>query len=241
MHSYMSHNGMLSNVAARLKIERAELERHLSTLPGGREAALAAANQRRTELEAGEGTDGQTPKSLSAAISLESVKANSGTMTPGTARGLTGYDAPAGAARRLQASDGRSRSDSVGATSPPRSPASSRSPNAPGSTSMRNRRRKNKTARDALPPPEADLPHGTSLEPSANTTPHEPREPNLLGWSQDERVALLARNIDAMEDELKSNGTRGLVWPQNVTYGHFADFMMMPTLVYQLEYPRTAT
>jgi sterol O-acyltransferase len=54
-------------------------------------------------------------------------------------------------------------------------------------------------------------------------------------------VALLARNIDAMEDELRSNGAKGLVWPQNVTYAHFADFMIIPTLVYQLEYPRTAT
>ena len=42
-----------------------------------------------------------------------------------------------------------------------------------------------------------------------------------------------------MEEELKSNGKKGLVWPQNVTYKHFGDFMIIPTLVYQLEYPRT--
>jgi sterol O-acyltransferase len=206
MHSYISHNGMLSEVARRLKTEKAELERHLSALPGGREAAISAATKRRAELEASESTDGTSTPSLSAAISLENL-APKGPMTPGSAKGLTGYDAPAGAASVLT------------------------SPNASGSA-LRNRRKKNKhLATDAL---------RTSLEPSAIKTPHEPRTPHILAWSEDEQVALLARNIDAMEDELKSNGTVGLTWPENVTYWHFADFMCMPTLVYQLEYPRTA-
>lgn len=236
---------MLSNVSSRLIREKKELDRHLSTLPGGRESALTEANKRRSELEEKELSEGDThtpngTPSLSAAISLESLAKNAnGTMTPGTAKGLTGYDAPSAAARKLQAV-GRERSESVGASSPPRH--SNLSAGAASPSGVRQRRRKTKNiATDSLPTPASDLPHGTSLEPSANTTPHEPRPPHLLAWSADERVALLARNIDAMEDELKSNGAKGLVWPQNVTYWHFGDFMLMPTLVYQLEYPRTAT
>lgn len=92
-----------------------------------------------------------------------------------------------------------------------------------------------------MPQPDPDLPHGTSLEPSHNSMPHSPREPNVLSYSSDEKIAVLARNIDMMEDELRSNGSNGLVWPQNVTYRNYFDYMFFPTLVYQLEYPRTET
>ena len=100
-------------------------------------------------------------------------------------------------------------------------------------------RKKGVPATDALPRPDPDLPHGTSLEPAHEISPHGTAAPSELAWSPNERVALLARNIDAMEEELKSNGAKGLVWPQNVTYAHFLDYLFIPTLVYQLEYPRT--
>lgn len=103
------------------------------------------------------------------------------------------------------------------------------------------RKKKSNIATDALPQPDKNLPHGTSLEPAHEITPHDIHAPSTLAWSSNERVAILARNIDAMEEELKSNGTKGLVWPENITYRHFLDYMCIPTLVYQLEYPRTNT
>lgn len=123
----------------------------------------------------------------------------------------------------------RHRLNAVGATSTEATTASSRNRSAPGSRGPH------------IPPAATNLPLGTSLEPSHSTTPHRPRAPHPLSWAKDEHVALLARNIDAMEDELRSNGVKGLVWPQNVTYWHFADYLIIPSLVYQLEYPRTAT
>jgi sterol O-acyltransferase len=99
--------------------------------------------------------------------------------------------------------------------------------------------RKRRKSGTGMPRPDPDLPHGTSLEPSHNTMPHSPREPNVLAYSPDEKIAVLARNIDMMEDELRSNGAQGLVWPQNVTYRNYFDYVFFPTLVYQLEYPRT--
>jgi sterol O-acyltransferase len=108
---------------------------------------------------------------------------------------------------------------------------------------LRSTRRKRSTmvAVDQLPPPAKDLPKGTSLEPSHTISPHEPTGPAQLVWSSDPRVAMLARNIDAMRDELRSNGPKDIVWPENVTYKNFIEFMFFPTLVYQLEYPRTTT
>ena len=105
----------------------------------------------------------------------------------------------------------------------------------------RPQRKKFLPATDALPKPDPDLPHGTSLEPSHIISPHDAKTPSALAWSSNERIATLARNIDAMEDELRSNGAKGLTWPQNVTYAHFLDYFFIPTLVYELEYPRTNT
>lgn len=252
MHSYMAHNGMLSTVAARLEMEKAELQRHLDSLAGGRQAALADALERQTELEEKAQQDTYTPAGtpgLSSPGMPLGVKPEtpSGTMTPGTGVGLTGYDLPAGAARRLHAAtNGNGNGAASGQDRQEQSPSPARSRAASNAnaaqTELRHRRRKPKhPATESLPQPEADLPHGTSLEPSATTTPHEPRTPHPLAWSSDEKVALLARNIDAMEDELRSNGAKGVVWPQNITYRNFADFMIIPTLVYQLEYPRTNT
>lgn len=106
---------------------------------------------------------------------------------------------------------------------------------------LRVNKKKGRIAEESLPRPDPDLPHGTSLEPAHEITPHSTQQPSPLAWSTNEKIAILARNIDAMQEELKSNGAKGLVWPQNVTYSHFLDYLFIPTLVYQLEYPRTST
>lgn len=208
----MAHNGMLATVYFRLQQEEAELNDLLETLPGGREAVMAEAAERRAELEKQEADadQGTTP---------------AGTPIPGTPAGIpmtptgsTHYTDPSEAFRRHLINMTESNGHSTGP-----------------------HKKKSTLATDALPQPQADLPVGTSLEPSHTTTPRETRPPGTLAWSTNERVALLARNMDAMQDELRSNGAKGLVWPQNVTYRHFFEYFTFPTLVYQLEYPRTNT
>ena len=225
MHSYMAHNGMLSTVYFRLQEEKAELAELLDSLPGGRETVLREAATRRAELEAQQADADQTTTPL-------------GTPAPGTPgipmtpTGSTGYGDPSEAFRRhlinMTESSGGLHGQVI---------------SAEGSELRRRttKPKKSTLATDALPQPQADLPVGTSLEPSHSITPHNSRPIGTLAWSTNERVALLARNIDVMEDELKSNGAKGLVWPQNVTYRHFFDYFTFPTLVYQLEYPRTDT
>jgi sterol O-acyltransferase len=264
MHSYMAHNGMLATVQARLEKERRHLDELVNSLPGGREQALAAAANRQNDLETQEASEitpaptpgPGTPGVLTVNLPLGSVNSQG--------NGLTGYDAPAGAISQLNGINGstgngyysdKSNPDIASTTTATdlattaarrRSSAAALGHNHPGlatSPELRQRtpRRKRTHAQDSLPAPDKSLPHGTSLEPSHSTTPHEPRPPLALAWHPDEHVALLARNIGAMEEELTSNGKKGLVWPQNVSYRHFADFMIIPTLVYQLEYPRTET
>ncbi|KAL1406214.1 Sterol O-acyltransferase 2 (Sterol-ester synthase 2) [Vanrija albida] len=203
MHSYMSHNGMLSEVYFRLKKEKEALKHYLGTLPGGGEAVLAEARAHQLKLEEIE--------ALAPEISVP--------VTP--ERSVT----PQSDTESLQKTAAILNATLVAEPRP-----------------VRRRKQSSQMATDALPAPQKDLPLGTSLELAAHPgTRHAKRKPNPLAWSPDHKIALLARNIDAMEDELRSNGEKGLVWPENVTYKHFVEFMFFPTLVYELEYPRTDT
>ena len=42
-----------------------------------------------------------------------------------------------------------------------------------------------------------------------------------------------------MEGELTGIGPEYVRWPENITYKNFAVYQLVPTLVYELEYPRT--
>jgi sterol O-acyltransferase len=232
----MAHNGMLATVYWRLKSEQQALDAYVASLPGGREAALADAAERQAQLEARAATtEGVSPAGTPGIFNDSGTGTPSiaALMTPGHGAGLTSYELPADALRG-QLKGAISTSTSV-------TPSESSASASAAELRKRSKKAHTHTATDALPAPQADLPVGTSLEPSHTTTPHAPRAPNPLAWSSNERVAVIARNIDAMEDELRSNGAKGLVWPQNVTYRHFTDYLFIPTLVYQLEYPRTAT
>jgi sterol O-acyltransferase len=63
---------------------------------------------------------------------------------------------------------------------------------------------------------------------------------SLLEFHPDETVADLAISIKDLTDELVSTSSK-VVWPANVTYSNYMDYLLVPTLVYELEYPRTTT
>jgi sterol O-acyltransferase len=225
MHSYMAHNGMLATVYFRLQAEKAQLAAYLDQLPGGQQSALDSAKIRQGELEAKVRAENTTPTD---------TPVISGINTP-----VDPFSKASAETLRKQLAAGASTSVSFAKEGTPEPLA------AAPEIRKRNGGRKRKStlvaAAERLPQPQPNLPLGTSLEPSHDTTPHTPTAPNPLAWSPDEHIAVLARNIDAMQDELKSNGEKGIVWPQNVTAWHFADYLIIPSLVYQLEYPRTKT
>lgn len=54
----------------------------------------------------------------------------------------------------------------------------------------------------------------------------------------------LAQSIINLDEAMTSrgvNGTKRKRFPENVTLWNFADYQLIPTLVYELEYPRTKT
>ena len=55
----------------------------------------------------------------------------------------------------------------------------------------------------------------------------------------DEKIAELAQEFSELDAELVSTGPTKIRWPDNISWGNFADYQLIPTLVYDLEYPRT--
>ncbi|KAK1827299.1 MBOAT, membrane-bound O-acyltransferase family-domain-containing protein [Podospora conica] len=61
------------------------------------------------------------------------------------------------------------------------------------------------------------------------------------GEAEDEDLVQVLRwKVDALTDEMKGTATSSTrAYPQNLTAGNFYEFIGLPTLVYELEYPRT--
>ena len=94
----------------------------------------------------------------------------------------------------------------------------------------------------------------TPLAPAAETNPAQilttgnhvlsPEDvlkpaPHALVDHPDEEIASLAREYSELDSELVSTGPEYIRWPNNITLKNFATYMVIPTLVYELEYPRT--
>ncbi|KAH8093272.1 MBOAT, membrane-bound O-acyltransferase family-domain-containing protein [Cristinia sonorae] len=83
----------------------------------------------------------------------------------------------------------------------------------------------------APPPPPLKIMDTASVRKPAGMHP--------LSDHPDEKIAGLAKEYSEMESELVSTGPEYVRWPENVTYKNFAVYQLIPTLVYELEYPRT--
>lgn len=68
---------------------------------------------------------------------------------------------------------------------------------------------------------------------------HDAATPMTLVDHPDEHISALAKEYAELESELTSSGPQRVRWPENVTFRSFAIYQLIPTLVYELEYPRT--
>lgn len=72
---------------------------------------------------------------------------------------------------------------------------------------------------------------------------HDMRDPHPLAWHGDAVVKKLAQQIVQLRENLYAEPDQvqgvGPMWPNNVTFANFWDFQLVPSLVYQLQYPRT--
>jgi sterol O-acyltransferase len=73
----------------------------------------------------------------------------------------------------------------------------------------------------------------SSAEQSSAPTPHP------LVDHPSEEISGLAQELTDLESELISQGPHYVTWPENITFKNFAVYQLIPSLVYELEYPRT--
>lgn len=86
------------------------------------------------------------------------------------------------------------------------------------------------------------------MRPSSSTASlsnYEPRdhskplEPHPLVDHPSEEISRLAKECSELQAELTSSGPIHVRWPDNITLKNFTVYQLIPTLVYELEYPRT--
>ena len=55
----------------------------------------------------------------------------------------------------------------------------------------------------------------------------------------DPEISAIAKDYSELQSELTSSGPHHVTWPHNISWKNFAMYQLIPTLVYDLEYPRT--
>ncbi|KAF8141529.1 MBOAT, membrane-bound O-acyltransferase family-domain-containing protein [Boletus edulis] len=78
-------------------------------------------------------------------------------------------------------------------------------------------------------------PDGSAIDPPSLT----PTTISILGHYPSLAIASVAHEFLELDAELVSTGTERVRYPQNLTWKNFCTYMLIPTLVYELEYPRT--
>ncbi|KAJ7116070.1 MBOAT, membrane-bound O-acyltransferase family-domain-containing protein [Mycena epipterygia] len=81
-----------------------------------------------------------------------------------------------------------------------------------------------------------------SEAPTRAQTDDEPvssMRPHVLIDHPNEGISAMARDYSELEGELSSSGPYKVTYPNNLTMKNFAVYQLIPTLVYELEYPRT--
>ena len=73
----------------------------------------------------------------------------------------------------------------------------------------------------------------------SNEPPPQTIAPHPLVNHPNNEIAALAKEYSELQTELTSMGPQYVTWPNNITWKNFAVFQLIPTLVYELEYPRT--
>ena len=92
------------------------------------------------------------------------------------------------------------------------------------------------TRSDALAPSTVDV---TVPKPKAEWMTPGPLLPHVLVDHPNKEISALAGQLSEMESELTGTCLHKVRYPANLTWWNYLDFHMLPTLVYELEYPRT--
>ncbi|KAF8517991.1 MBOAT, membrane-bound O-acyltransferase family-domain-containing protein [Hysterangium stoloniferum] len=85
----------------------------------------------------------------------------------------------------------------------------------------------------------ADAVPKESLAGKSSPLPHTEHAPHPLIYHPDHKISKLAQELTEVETDLVSTGPQNVRWPENVGWANYFDYLLVPSLVYDIEYPRT--
>ncbi|KAH7908928.1 MBOAT, membrane-bound O-acyltransferase family-domain-containing protein [Hygrophoropsis aurantiaca] len=91
----------------------------------------------------------------------------------------------------------------------------------------------------SVPPVNKERSNGMKVDAIVNDSAYQSSPALVLVHHPDERISSIAKEFSEMESELVSSGPHHVRWPETITLRNFAIYQVIPTLVYELEYPRT--
>jgi sterol O-acyltransferase len=241
MHSYMATNGYLSQVALQIKRIKKQMHQLAEQMPGGWDAALAMSQARRAELDAL--TDASDTETTASAISPSPSMSNGRLNVP-----HAGFNARTSVPTTpsLEApTDGTSRSyidANSAATLRQRLVSAAEEPTFARQEDRYRSKKDDDASIDPTPPlPNGNMPGMQGINFTRDPTELERGAPGVhpLVDHPDDLLSALARELSELEGELVSSGPQYVHWPANISAQNFAVYQLIPTLVYELEYPRT--
>lgn len=210
MHSYITVNGQLQTVSTHAEKLMRDLRKAAESV-GGWEQAIVVAQARQAEIDA---------QSLSGVSTPLNGSINSGTHeatpigTPPVPEGSSTSYVDVKTANAL-----RKRLTAVAAQ------------NNKNTEQVSVRTIHKMQSKESAEPSEAkfiveeDLPEGLA--------------PHPLVAHPDPQISAMASDFSELQSELVSRGPTYVKWPETITWKNFALYQSIPTLVYELEYPRT--
>ncbi|KAF9563111.1 hypothetical protein CPC08DRAFT_721820 [Agrocybe pediades] len=222
MHSYITVNGQLQNVAEQSNHLFKMLKKATESV-GGWDHAMAVAAEKQAEIEAAQHSE-ESQASSPPNGHNGSVQEKTPIGTPKVPQGMTTSYVDVNTAQAL-----RKRLTAVAAQAQMRGGELHAGSNELGVRAVHNVKISNANGESAeqstLVVEEEALPEGLA--------------PHPLIYHPDSQIADMAKDYSELQSELISPGPLYVKWPDNITWKNFAVYQLIPTLVYELEYPRT--
>jgi sterol O-acyltransferase len=233
MHSYITVNGQLQHIDNEGQSLFAQLKSATESV-GGWDEAMEVASAKKAEQQAKIAAASETAGNSS--VEMEPTPVG----TPSVPEGLsTSYvDAKTANAlrKRLAAiSHARSSGTSVSTMSSTLSGESYRPP-GPGNFSHFTDTGSLKTENELQ---SNDTPELKTYVVDEGVDHDEDLKTHVLVYHPDEKISTLAGEYSDLQSELVSSGPNHVKWEDTITWKNFALYQLIPTLVYELEYPRT--
>ena len=229
MHSYITVNGQLQNIDNEGKSLFVQLKSATEST-GGWDKAISVASEIQTEQQAKIATASETAENSNSEMEPTPI----GTPSMPASLSASYVDAKTANAlrKRLSAiSHGRSSGTSVSTMRSTLSDESYRPPSGPRNFTDDTNRFKTENQLQLEDTPE--LHTYEDEDHDADFKPH------VLVYHPDEKISALASEYSDLQSELVSSGPNHVKWQDTITWKNFALYQLIPTLVYELEYPRT--